>query len=567
MSQTFRERAAAALAFTLAALLPVGFSWSGAQALAVHVEVPPAAALRGDRPTAKALLTLLQAADDVAQAWEPPPHRALPKDSKGAKALRKLGEKLGANASSDLLTNPCVEQVGRSCALTALDGFFDALDLQASKEAARPAVISSFGNSLIAGDRIIDVLRRDLQRGFGDGGRGLLLVDRMAPYGGRERTAARANGWTPRTLADVTPAPEAFGISGVHHVSGPGGATSLFALQGERHGTLWWVDAKPKARMVLRAAGKRLGRTKPEGTGALRALTFELPEGADTLEITAESEGAVALGVTLEHARPGVVLDGLGVPSADASLVLAAANEGFLEQLRARAPSLLVFMLGGNEVKRLEWGRSTPAQVERDTEALVVALREAAPGASCLLVSPIDALVGGEGADAREMRPFLPPVVALQRAVAARQGCAFFDLHAAMGGEGSLLRLADEGLMHDDLVHPKGKGLDLLGRLLADALLFHWVQTPKVDPTKLRPAWATLFGPKGEWALHDRERLLPPPAEEALQRARLSPVFTRADLRGALVELGWVDGGGRPTRRGVLGAVALATVRGEALPQ
>ncbi len=32
--------------------------------------------------------------------------------------------------------------------------------------------------------------------------------------------------------------------------------------------------------------------------------------------------------------------------------------------------------------------------------------------------------------------------------------------------------------MHDDLVHPKGRGLDLLGHFVTDALLRAWVETP-----------------------------------------------------------------------------------------
>jgi hypothetical protein len=40
-----------------------------------------------------------------------------------------------------------------------------------------------------------------------------------------------------------------------------------------------------------------------------------------------------------------------------------------------------------------------------------------------------------------------------------------------MGGRGALRRLADEGAVWDDFVHPRGLGLDLLGELVADALL------------------------------------------------------------------------------------------------
>jgi hypothetical protein len=46
-----------------------------------------------------------------------------------------------------------------------------------------------------------------------------------------------------------------------------------------------------------------------------------------------------------------------------------------------------------------------------------------------------------------------------------------------MGGKGSLERFDKAGMMHEDLVHPKGHGLDLLGQLLTDALLREWVDS------------------------------------------------------------------------------------------
>ncbi|MFZ9886471.1 MAG: hypothetical protein ACO3JL_03120, partial [Myxococcota bacterium] len=69
-------------------------------------------------------------------------------------------------------------------------------------------------------------------------------------------------------------------------------------------------------------------------------------------------------------------------------------------------------------------------------------------------------------------------VVALEREVALEKGCGFFNLFDAMGGEGSLERFHRDGLINDDLVHPKGAGGDVLGNLIADALLEAYRTTP-----------------------------------------------------------------------------------------
>jgi lysophospholipase L1-like esterase len=541
------QSVAVGLLFPLAAALPFSFWWKGAAILSSRLPEPPPALESFD---GEALAALLLAADVVAASREAPAHRTLPPPKPRAVSLRALGEKLAANADPALLRNPCLAQVGPSCTATALDGFFDALDQQREEGSTRPAVISILGNSLIAGDRIIDVLREDLQELFGDGGRGMLLLDRMASYGGRSRTSAAADGWSAHTLADLERSPHPFGISGVHHVATAAGASARFDLQGEQQVSLWWIDRASPAAMTVRADGQVLAQTRPEGSGTARVLRVLLPEGARTLEVQAGAEGAVALGVTLEHARPGVVVDGLGVPSSDASLFLRVDEEALQAQFQARRPSLVVFMLGGNEVKRLEWKRSSPAQVDRDLDELVRRVRQAAPGASCMLVSPIDALVGGDGPDSEDPRPFLAHVTRIQADVAERNGCAFFDLHAAMGGDGSLLRFDRAGLMHEDRVHPKGQGLDLLGQLLTDALLNAWQATPRPDPAQLEPAWATL-------------RAVPalPDATHA------DPLLRRADLRETLSLLGWVEPSGEVTDRGRRGQAVLAVARDEAARQ
>jgi lysophospholipase L1-like esterase len=224
-------------------------------------------------------------------------------------------------------------------------------------------------------------------------------------------------------------------------------------------------------------------RVEPAGSGRARSTPFDIPAEAESLEVVAGGKGAVVLGLVLQHERPGVVLDNLGVPSADAHLFLRAEEEAFRTQLAEREPRLLLFMLGGNEAKRLEWGRADMEQVEQSLHALLRRSRAAVPESGCLVVGPIDAVQGPEAPKPLAQRPYLDEVIATERRVALEEGCAFFNLFEAMGGSGSLARLAKRGLVHEDLVHPRGRGLDLLGQLLTDALLRAWVETPPARPS------------------------------------------------------------------------------------
>jgi hypothetical protein len=416
--------------------------------------------------------------------------RALPAPSPRARKLQKLAEKLGTRAVR--LEDPCVSSSSSACARTALTPFFESLDALSTDRATSPAVISAFGNSLIAGDRIVDVVREELGGTFGDGGRGVLFVDRLAEYGPRVRAGFARGGWEPRTLGELRPAERPFGITGIYHESTTPRSTSRFALTGEPRGTLWWLDVPRAGRLSVHVDGKELARAEPRGNGQAQALTFELPSGARDLDVIAEGRGAVVLGLVLQHQRPGIVLDTLGVPSADANLFLRAREDIFRAQLAQRSPRLLLFILGGNEAKRLEWGRSKLDEVEEGLRSFVRRARTATPDSACLVVGPIDAVRGGKGAHRLTQRPYLDEVIAVERQVALSEGCAFFDIYAAMGGAGSLARFVQAGLVHADLVHPRGQGLDLLGQLLTDALLRAWVESG--DPRRqasLQPALQT----------------------------------------------------------------------------
>ncbi|NMO23041.1 hypothetical protein HPC49_44655 [Pyxidicoccus fallax] len=407
------------------------------------------------------------------------PRREMPARPARVQALQELMERLGAPGAR--VDDPCVTPAeDGGCARTALAPFFESLDALAAGTASGPVVIEAFGNSLIAGDRIVDILRDDLSLAFGSAGRGLLLVDRMAPYGGRTRTGVSAAGWQPRTLGELRAPPLPFGITGVYHVATTAKARGRFKLEGESRGTLWWLDVPRGGALTVSSGGQVLARTEPSGDGTARATHFELPAGATTVDVVAEEKGAVVQGVVLQHARPGIVLDMLGVPSADAGLYARMDDAILRSQLAERAPRLLVFFLGGNESKRLEWKRVNLETVRADLKALLGRARLAAPGSACMVVGPMDAVSDTRGASkTRTQRPFLEAVVTAEREVALAQGCAFFDTYTAMGGKGSLMRFHASGFMHDDMVHPRGKGLDLLGHFVTDALLRAWVETPR----------------------------------------------------------------------------------------
>lgn len=91
----------------------------------------------------------VQSADVIARSWEVPAWRSRTRTGLSPKT-RALAQRICGSAPRVEIENPCLRRVGRSCAATAMDPFFTALDGLAKVEAQRPVVIAAFGNSLIA---------------------------------------------------------------------------------------------------------------------------------------------------------------------------------------------------------------------------------------------------------------------------------------------------------------------------------------------------------------------------------------------------------------------------------
>ena len=97
-------------------------------------------------------------------------------------------------------------------------------------------------------------------------------------------------------------------------------------------------------------------------------------------------------------------------------------------------PDLIVLMVGGNDAMKIGKRWTNLRRVRRDHERVIDLLREAAPGADCLLWSPMDA-----AARKRKRivsKPWLVEVRDMQRKVALKKGCGFLGPVRHDGGRG-----------------------------------------------------------------------------------------------------------------------------------
>jgi lysophospholipase L1-like esterase len=362
----------------------------------------------------------------------------------------------------------------------ALDSFYASLARTDARAPGAITRITHYGDSPITNDGITSTVRRLMQTRFGDAGHGFILVDRpWAWYGHDAISFTPSGGWNADALMNPKINDGALGLGGVtFRASGPGKYTRFGpASQGETGKNFSRMDVyylqQPgggQFSVDVNDSDAQIVSTRNDVT---RSGFFEVKAkqaGANSFDIRTVGGEVRLFGAVLENDGPGVVYDSLGVNGAYAGLLVSTMNQAhWMEQLQHRKPNLVIINYGTNESQY-----ATPEQLERydkDLREVVRRVREALPGISIMIVSPMDR---GQMAPGGKIitKPSIPMIVDLQRRVALETNCAFFNTYAAMGGDGTMAKWAalPKRLVRSDLTHPTAEGAEIVGRLIYEAL-------------------------------------------------------------------------------------------------
>lgn len=333
-----------------------------------------------------------------------------------------------------------------------------------------------FGDSHTAADFWTHAVRQQLQSRFGAGGAGLVLPGLKYRHG--LARLSRSGKWQmlPRSPAATWPQGDgSFGLAGVVAVPLARNAAAVLqpvaGSQWARGGVRWQVLYRPTSAASafriragddppIRVQGGA-GQARPSG---LYAIAFETPR-ASRLVLDDFVDAPQLFGVIIESSVPGLVIDTLGINGARAATPLSWDAEAWVNEVRARAPDLVVLAYGTNEV-----GDSAPvASYRQQYEELLGRLRRAGPKADCLLIGPTDRARKDWSSE-----PRVAQIDDAQRELARELGCAYFSVLGCMGGPGGLRRWAFEThpqLARRDRVHLLPLGYRRLGKLLAEQLL------------------------------------------------------------------------------------------------
>lgn len=161
-----------------------------------------------------------------------------------------------------------------------------------------------------------------------------------------------------------------------------------------------------------------------------------------------------------ETGQPGIVYHAIGKNGATYHTFL---DENRLQLIDSLHPDLVIISLGTNDA----YGRTfDSAAMRANMDSLCCRIQERNPTARILLTTPPGCY--WRRIPLRHMKD----VAAAQRQYAAEHGLAVFDLHTTVGGEIFALRnWRSQNMMRRDLIHFNNSGYQLMGALLAHAIL------------------------------------------------------------------------------------------------
>lgn len=370
---------------------------------------------------------------------------------------------------------------------SALDSYFARLTRSDLGFAGQITRAVHWGDSVIANDNVTSTLRELMQARFGDSGHGFHLIAKPnASYRHRAIRFSDGEAWSRCYIINGCKSDGHYGLGGTT-VWSSGGARSKFgtatdARNGQKMSRLEvWYAAEPRGgnvRVTLDGEHHVLQTTAEDGQTGIedRVERYLLEDGPHEFELRAAGGGRVRLyGVVVERDVPGVVWDGMAQLGAFSSRMLNFDPTHIHRQIELRDPALLVFEFGGND---LLLKASQLVRYEEQYEQMIERFRGEAPPSGepderlpCLVISPVD---HGQRTGARiESVPMMTAITDTQRRVANRQGCAFFDTWAAMGGKNAVARWrkAHPPLISGDLAHLTHAGQRALGTMIYLALM------------------------------------------------------------------------------------------------
>lgn len=293
--------------------------------------------------------------------------------------------------------------------------------------------VTHVGDSHIIADFWTGEMRERMQKRYGDGGRGYVLPGKAWRSFGQRHIQHRTEGeWETKNIKREREQGW-FGPGGcLFRSSNPEDRLEIFTKPSQPASLFDRLDVLAVARpgggaYQLNVDSIPYGITRTEAPYfSLLKTTYTLSDDAHRVSLSPSMNGrdVTILGFSLQRQAGGLIYDSIGLNGAQAKQLLKNSQDALLASLRALESDLVIISYGINELFDHSY---QVARYEQELSETLRLIREATPEANCLVTGPFAAMLKGRP------HPGLDEMYGIQRMLAARFQCAFWDARASMG--------------------------------------------------------------------------------------------------------------------------------------
>lgn len=364
----------------------------------------------------------------------------------------------------------CIDDYSNPEAPHGMIPFYEALEQLQTLD--RPVRIAYLGDSFIEVDILTSSLRALLQKHYG--GRGVGFLDADPPYAANRATVRqRSGGWTDHCVLKKGSYDRNRLFLSQHYFTPNGTAWTEITgvnqpgLDSTDVHTLYLRSSSPVT-TGLKLDGSPMYALRAAGNGRLEALSHTTRSSRTRWQVSGGA-GTTVWGMA-EESRRGIVVDNFSLRGSGGTTLTEIPVENFKEMNAVRPYDLIVLQYGLNVAGKKQKDYSNYAATMK---TVIERLKEGFPEAGILIVGVGDR----EDRLADGRLHTLPGILALmryQQNLAAETGVAFWNLYNAMGGEGSIKRMAEAKPAEagKDYTHINQRGGDRIAKILYNSIIY-----------------------------------------------------------------------------------------------
>ncbi len=367
--------------------------------------------------------------------------------------------------------------------------FFDRFFARAEQARANHEVVRilHYGDSQIEMDRISCNIRSWFQKNFGGGGPGMVPVIQTIPsfavsqYASGDLTLYASYGDGARTNGN-------YGLMAKCYRMGSG---ATFGANASRHSdtdprvkkfsniTVLYNDRTGNFSATLKDRKSSYSETQSPGLAGIHTCHWLMDSATTSLQISMQGSADI-YGIMLDDGY-GVAVDNIPLRGSSGNQFTLITDTLLRSCYKQANVGMVIMQFGGNSVPVIYNDKSLNNYLE-SIDRQLKRVRETCPDATILFIGPSDMSTRRGGK--LDTYPMLPRLIDSLRTIALRNNAAYWDIYEVMGGQGSMVTWAHNGLAGPDYVHFTPAGARKVGEALAQnfAIMYEFYRVRKNIP-------------------------------------------------------------------------------------